>query len=135
MRETPISSLERAFLLEALSEGKRIDVRGVEDRRQVTYMRYLKDTNCEYNNNNPSASGTSAWPSARTTAAAGSSSAVPSPLRRSPPTCRSRRRRGPMRAFSGDKTKLYHLDSRNCKPAIKLLFVPEENEFLKGFMV
>ena len=35
MRETPISSLERSFLLEALSEGKRIDVRGVDDRRQV----------------------------------------------------------------------------------------------------
>ena len=37
MRETPISSLERTFLLEALSEGKRIDVRGVEDRRHVIF--------------------------------------------------------------------------------------------------
>ena len=33
MRETPVSSLERAFLLEALSEGKRVDARGLDDRR------------------------------------------------------------------------------------------------------
>ena len=35
MKETPISNLERTFLLESLHEGKRLDGRGLEERRRI----------------------------------------------------------------------------------------------------
>ena len=35
MKETPISNLERTFLLESLQEGKRLDGRSLDERRKT----------------------------------------------------------------------------------------------------
>lgn len=35
MKETPISNLERTFLLESLQEGKRLDGRTLDERRKI----------------------------------------------------------------------------------------------------